>query len=128
GDDGLSGIISRSVMRSLISALQYRDPKTVQHCRRVGMIAAGIGRHLGWDGRELKELEVAALLHDIGKIGVPDNILLKPAKLSPDEAELMALHHNIGTDVLQACQVDRNVLEIVSRGHLHFGAEGSDLP
>lgn len=114
-DANLNGIISRRVLRSLISALQFRDPSTVQHGRRVAHLALGLAQQLGWEGRHLQVLEVSALLHDIGKIGVPDNILFKPAKLSPDELELMALHHNVGLDVLQACLVDHEVLQIVSQ-------------
>lgn len=124
-DDSLRGVISRGVMRSLMAALQFRDGRTVQHCRRVAMIATAVARHLGWDGRHLSVLEVAALVHDIGKIGVPDNILLKPGKLSPDESELMALHYNIGIDMLQACRVDPDVIDIVSQAHLHSGADGA---
>ncbi|MGH7128007.1 MAG: HD-GYP domain-containing protein, partial [Planctomycetaceae bacterium] len=118
--DPLAGIISRDLLKSLLSALHFRDVSTVCHSRRVAMLAVGMGRYLGWEGRQLKLLEVAALLHDVGKIGVPDNILFKPGKLSPDEAELMALHHNIGIDVLQACRVDQEVLEIVVQSHRHF--------
>lgn len=114
-DANLNGIISRRVLRSLVTALQFRDPATVQHGRRVAHLALGLAQHLGWEGRHLQVLEVAALLHDIGKIAVPDNILFKPAKLSPDEMELMALHCNVGFDVLQACCVDHEVLQIVSQ-------------
>src|SRR5262249_49495975 len=63
----------------------------------------------------LKLLEVASLLHDVGKIGVPDSILFKPGKLNPDEAELMSLHHHVAVDVLQACRVDHTVGQIVSQ-------------
>lgn len=126
GDEALHGVIARGVMRSLLAALQFRDPRTVQHCRRVAMLAVGVARHLGWDGRHLKVLEVAALMHDIGKIGVPDNILLKPGKLSPDETELMALHYNIGIDMLQACRADKDVLEIVTQSHVFYGGGGAE--
>ena len=63
---------------------------------------------------------MAALVHDIGKIGVPDHILFKPDKLSTEEAELMDLHRNIGIDVLQACRVNHEVIDIVSQAHNHF--------
>lgn len=119
--EGLDGIISRPVLRSLLSALHYRSVTTVRHSRRVALLAVALAEHLGWEGRNLKLLEAAALMHDIGKIGVPDNILFKPAKLSPDELELMALHYNIGLDVLQACRADREVLEIVAHSQTSFG-------
>lgn len=125
GGDALDGVISKNVLRSLLSALHVRDLSTVRHSRRAAMLCVGLAQYLGWEGRQLKVLEVAALLHDIGKIGVPDNILFKPGTLSPDEAELMALHHNIGIDVLQACRVDSEVLQIVGQS-LHFDNGISD--
>ncbi|RMG32970.1 MAG: diguanylate cyclase [Planctomycetota bacterium] len=122
GGDSLDGVISKGVLRSLLSALHFRDVATVRHARRTAILATSLADYLGWEGRPLKILEVAALLHDIGKIGVPDSILLKPGPLNPDEAELMALHYNIGIDVLQACRVDREVVEIVSQSNHRFHA------
>ncbi len=118
--ESLNSVVARGVLKRLISALHYRDVSTLRHSRRVGMLATGMAQQLGWDGRHLRVLEVAALLHDIGKIGVPDNILLKPGKLSPDEAELMAVHHNIGADVLQACRLDKEVIQIVIDSHTYY--------
>jgi diguanylate cyclase (GGDEF)-like protein/putative nucleotidyltransferase with HDIG domain/PAS domain S-box-containing protein len=119
-NDSLHGAISRNVLRSLLSALHHRDENTILHSRRVALLSVGIAKYLGWTEVQLKMLEVAALLHDIGKIGVPDHILFKPGKLSADEAELMALHHNIAIDVLQACRVHKEVLDIVLQSHLHY--------
>ncbi len=125
----LEGVISKTVLRSLLGALHQRDIATVRHSRRVALLAVGLADHLGWEGRHLRVLEVAALLHDIGKIGVPDNVLYKPGKLSPDEMELMALHYNIGIDMLQACRVDRQVLEIVDQSQRAYvpGGDSSRL-
>lgn len=120
----LDGVISKTVLRSLLGALHQRDSATVRHSRRVALLAVGLGNHLGWEGRHLRLLEVAALLHDIGKIGVPDNVLYKPGKLSPDELELMGLHYNIGIDVLQACRVDGQVLEIVDQSQRAYAPGG----
>ncbi len=121
----LDGVVSRDALRSLLSALHFRDVSTVRHSRRTAQLTVGMAQYLSWEGRELKVLEVAALLHDIGKIGIPDNILFKPGQLSREEAALMALHHNIGIDVLQACRVDPQVLEIVSQANKHYGAGSS---
>lgn len=118
--DGVGSVISRGVLRSLLSALHFRDAATIQHCRRVAQLSVGMAQYLGWDSPQQKVLEVASLLHDIGKIGVPDNILFKPGKLSTDEAELMALHHKIGIDVLQACHVDGEVLRTIVEAHSHY--------
>lgn len=126
--DPLAGIISRGVLRSLLSALRYRDAATVAHSRCVAVLAKGVAQSLGWQEPQLKQLEVAALLHDIGKIGVPDNILFKPGKLSADEAELMALQHNVGVDVLQACRVNREVLEIIAQAHSQYDGPAGAHP
>jgi len=120
----LDGVISKTVLRSLLEALHQRDFATVRHSRRVALLAVGLANHLGWEGRHLRVLEVAALLHDIGKIGVPDNVLYKPGKLSPDEQELMALHYEIGIDVLQAVRVDQQVLEIVDQSQRAYTSGG----
>jgi diguanylate cyclase (GGDEF)-like protein/PAS domain S-box-containing protein/putative nucleotidyltransferase with HDIG domain len=120
GNDPLAGIVSKGVLRGLMSALGFRDPATVAHARRVAMLATGISKHLAWEANHTKLLEVAALLHDIGKIGVPDTILFKPGKLSPDEAELMALHHNVAVDVLQAGRVNKEVVKIIMQAAQHY--------
>lgn len=108
-------IVKPGVLRSLLSALHYRDEATVYHSRRVAMAAVGIAGELGWDEEELRLLEIAAMLHDLGKIGVPDSILRKPAALSPDEAELVAQNHNVGLTILQACRVNNRVIELVAQ-------------
>ncbi|HXY33779.1 MAG TPA: diguanylate cyclase [Planctomycetaceae bacterium] len=123
--DPLSGIISKGVLRSLMCALHYRDVATMWHSRRVALLATGIAKHLGWETRQITMIEVASLLHDIGKIGVPDNILFKAGRLSPDETELMDLHHNIGVDVLQATRVSKEVVKfIVQASHDYHGYIG----
>jgi diguanylate cyclase (GGDEF)-like protein/PAS domain S-box-containing protein/putative nucleotidyltransferase with HDIG domain len=119
-EDGLSGVIPRDALKCLLSALHLRDPATVRHSRRAAILAVGMGERLGWEAQQLKMLEIAALLHDVGKIGVPDHILFKPGKLSADETELMALHHDVGVDVLQACGADQEVLTIITQSHQHY--------
>ena len=113
--DGTAGSISRDLLRSLLSALHYRDVSTLRHCRRTAQLVAGFAEHLRWDKPRVQRLEIAALLHDIGKIGIPDNVLYKPGRLQSDEAGLMALHRNIGLDMLQVCGADRELIEIVAR-------------
>jgi len=117
----LDGIISPTVLRNLLSGLYHRDVNTMRHSRRVALLAVGLAEYLGWEGHALKLLEVAGLLHEIGKIGVPDHILFKPGRLSPDELELIALHYNMGLDVLQACRVDRSLLELISQAQARYG-------
>jgi diguanylate cyclase (GGDEF)-like protein/putative nucleotidyltransferase with HDIG domain/PAS domain S-box-containing protein len=113
----LEGVIDGSILRSLLSALHFRDSASVRHARRTASLATALASFLGWDGRPLKVLEVASLLHDIGKIGVPDTILFKPGELSPDETELIVTHCNIALDVLQACRADPEVVDFVRHTH-----------
>ncbi|MCH9655673.1 MAG: diguanylate cyclase [Planctomycetes bacterium] len=118
--DYIDQVIARKHLRKLLTALQARDAATLCHSRRVAFLAKGMATNLGWEGIHLKQLEIAALLHDIGKIGVPDHILFKPGKLTSDEIELMSHYHNIGLDVLQACGTDNEVLTILSQTRYHF--------
>jgi len=114
-DTTFAGVISKGVLRCLLGTLHHRHMQTLHHSRRVALLAFGLANHLGWDGRQLRVLEVAGLLHDIGKIGVPDTVLEKPGRLSAEEIELITLHNNVGFDVLQACRVDRQVQEVISQ-------------
>ncbi len=119
----LAGAISPNVLRVLLSSLRFRDPATVNHTRRVAMLATGIAEYVGWEYEEQKKLEIAGLLHDIGKIGVPDSILFKPGSLGPEELSLLALHHSVGVDLLQACKIDDSVLNFIIQSHRDY-----DLP
>jgi diguanylate cyclase (GGDEF)-like protein/PAS domain S-box-containing protein/putative nucleotidyltransferase with HDIG domain len=121
-DVALEGVIKAETLRALLSALHLRDVGTMQHARRVAQLATGLAQFLGWEGRHLKLIEVAGLLHDIGKIGVPDTVLHKPGALGPDEAALMGLHHNICIDVLQAAGLDSEVIAIVGQAREKFGS------
>lgn len=116
----LDGIISAGVLRNLLAALQVRDAETMRHCRRVSIWSCAMGRKLGLDPRELKVLEVAGLVHELGKIGVPDHLLHKPSQLSPDELELFSLYYRIGLDLLQACRVDHRLVEVLSDSRIFF--------
>ncbi|MEZ6058081.1 MAG: diguanylate cyclase [Planctomycetaceae bacterium] len=117
GEEEPNLVVSPWLLRRLLSALHYRDSSTILHSRRVALLAVGIAQQLGWDNLALQKLEVAALLHDIGKVGVPDHILMKPGRLSPDEKELMVTHHHVGIDLLQACRVDREIVDLIWHSH-----------
>jgi len=88
------------VLKRLASAAEFRDDDTGQHTIRVGVLSAEIARVLGKNMEFVKDMREAAPLHDIGKIGIPDDILLKPGKLTPEEWEVMKTHTSIGAKIL----------------------------
>ncbi|MFI5456029.1 MAG: HD domain-containing phosphohydrolase [Isosphaerales bacterium] len=91
----------RDIIRCLARAAEFRDDDTGRHVLRVGQYARLIGAELGFDEVDLDILEQAAQLHDVGKIGIPDEILLKPARLAPEEFEQMSWHCNYGKRILE---------------------------
>jgi PAS domain S-box-containing protein/putative nucleotidyltransferase with HDIG domain len=93
---------ARAETLTLIAVVaEYRDEDTSQHTQRVGEMAAEIALHLGMDSERVKQLRDAARLHDVGKIAIPDRILLNPGKLSAQEAELMRTHAALGAVLLR---------------------------
>jgi len=91
----------RETLIRLAKAGEYRDEETGNHVLRMAKYSAMISEAAGMDARYVETIERAAPLHDIGKIGVPDNILLKPAKLAPSEWEIMSRHPVIGYEILR---------------------------
>jgi putative two-component system response regulator len=96
----------RQILFSLGKAAEYRDNETGRHVIRVGEMCAAVGRALGLAQQRVEMLREAAPLHDIGKIGVPDGILLKPGPLSPDEWEVMKRHCEYGCLILSQPQME----------------------
>lgn len=90
------------IVTRLAVAAEYRDDDTGSHTRRVGRNAAAIGYAMGFPERDLHVLYTAARLHDVGKIGIPDSVLLKTDRLNADEMELMRRHTVIGARILSS--------------------------
>jgi putative two-component system response regulator len=111
---------------ALTNALDARDHETEGHSRRVVEYSRAIGRNLGLDADRMRVLSHGALLHDIGKIGVPDNILLKPSKLTEEEWELMRRHPLIGEAMVRDVDVLREARRIIL--HHHERWDGSGYP
>ncbi len=84
----------------LAAAAEYRDNETGEHIQRIGRFAASIARRLGYGEDEVELINLASPMHDVGKIGIPDSILLKPGKLSREEMEVMKTHTSIGGKLL----------------------------
>ncbi len=89
------------LIQRLGRAAEYRDDETGEHTRRVGKMCGVLARALDLDEETVRHIEYATPMHDIGKIGVPDRILLKPGKLTPEEFEIMKRHTIIGADILK---------------------------
>jgi len=109
---------------SLASALDARDRYTAGHSRRVSEYACAIGRVMNLPPRDLEVIRIGALLHDIGKIGISDSILLKPGKLAPEELARLREHPVIGRRILEGVQGFQNYLDIVELHHENWDGSG----
>jgi response regulator RpfG family c-di-GMP phosphodiesterase len=104
---------TQALLEGLIAALDYRDAETQWHSRRVSLYARRLAQQLGSRGPELDVIEHGALLHDIGKIGVRDDVLLKPGPLTPQEWDEMRRHPELGWALLQRVEYLRPASVIV---------------
>jgi putative two-component system response regulator len=93
------------IILRLISATGYRDDETGAHVRRIGLYAAEMAKALGWPARHVERIRLAAPMHDVGKIGIPDSILRKPGSLTIEEFEVMKRHAEIGAQILDGSEV-----------------------
>lgn len=90
----------REIVERLALAGEYRDDTTGDHTKRVGRLSSRIAAYLGLPQEEIDVIRLAAPLHDLGKIGIPDKILLKPGRLTPDEYKQIKTHVSIGASIL----------------------------
>ncbi len=105
-------------------ALEYRDRETEGHCRRVTEMAVQLARAYGCSEEEITHIRRGALLHDIGKIAIPDHVLLKPGTLSGDERELIQRHPEYARDMLQAIPFLKPALSIPYCHHERWDGQG----
>lgn len=118
-----------SMIRTLAKVLDARDPYTAGHSERVAKYSLWIARKLGMDGAACDELYKAALLHDIGKIGIPDEILRKPSGLTKEEYETIKRHTIIGADILSNMEPKTALIDAIqtARSH-HERLDGTGYP
>jgi putative nucleotidyltransferase with HDIG domain len=119
----------------LSDAVELRDSYTADHANEVAELALAVGRRLGMTGAELERLRYGALLHDVGKIGVPGELLRKPGPLSQDERELMDEHSAIGARILGRIPFLAPVAPLVRSAHERYdgggypdGLAGAEIP
>ncbi len=116
----------RETVTRLAKAAEFRDPETGSHIQRMAYFSAMIGRELQLDSAVCEMLLAAAPMHDVGKLGTPDAILLKPGRLTPDEFEIMKRHAAIGHEILKdsASPVLHMAAEIALTHHEKFDGSG----
>jgi putative two-component system response regulator len=117
---------ARTVLQGLARVIERRDAYTAGHGERVGRAAAELGYALGLRDDDLRTLEVGAAFHDLGKIGVPDAILLKPGRLTPEEYEIIKKHPATGADLCKPMRTLASALPIIR--HHHERLDGSGYP
>lgn len=115
-------------LQLLAAAVEYRDDRTFQHTERVGLIATEIATRLGMRGEQTQRLREAAALHDIGKIAIPDGILLKPGRLSAREQRVMETHAALGARLLSRSSSPVLQMAAVIAATHHEWWDGSGYP
>ena len=111
----------------LSKAAEYKDEETGEHIKRISNYSAAIARRLGLKERFIKSILYASPMHDIGKIGIPDKILLKPGKLTPKEWEIMKRHTIIGAKILKGGEGYLKLARIIALTH-HERWDGTGYP
>ena len=122
-------------IEALALAIEAKDHTTHEHLQRVRIYAIEVAKKLGVDGPELEALHAASLLHDIGKLAVPEHIISKPGRLTPEEFEKMKIHTLVGAEILERVRFPYPVVPIVRAHHekwdgsgYPFGLKGAEIP
>jgi len=111
-------------MERMADEVDRRDPYTFQHSQRVSIYAHAIARKLGFTAAEIELVELAAKVHDVGKIRIPDAILLKPDQLTDEERRVMQTHPRLGFDILKQFSEYAKVLDLVLSHHERYDGRG----
>jgi len=121
--EGLERTFFQTV-ETLANALEAQDEYTASHARSLTDMVLDVGSELGIEGRDLKRLELSALFHDIGKIGIPSEIIRKPGPLDDEEWRIMKLHPELGARILAPIDRLADVVPIVRACHEHYDGSG----
>ncbi len=121
---GLVDEQAETVLLSLARSIEAKDPYTEGHGARISQYAVAMGEDLGLSWDQIRSLELAGLLHDIGKVAVPDAILLKSGPLSPAERKIVEQHPLIGEHICEPMMAFREVLPIIRHHHERFDGSG----
>lgn len=113
-----------ATVKSLVKALEARDPYSSGHSKQVKEIAVTISNELDYSKEDKDVLASAALVHDVGKVGVPDSILLKPGALTDGEYSIVKRHPEIGAEILKPSVRDERIIDIVLHHHERYDGRG----
>jgi putative two-component system response regulator len=117
---------AEAVLFALARSIEGKDPYTQGHCERLADYSARLGEHMGLPAEEIKALRRAGIVHDIGKVAVPDSILLKPTRLTRSEQMIVRLHPVVGERICASLKSFQLVLPIIR--HHHEKMDGSGYP
>lgn len=112
---------------ALATVVEVRDPYTAGHQRKVATLAVAIAEALGWSERRVEGVRIGALLHDIGKIAIPAELLTKPGKLTAEEFALIKTHATRGGELLRNIRFDWPILQMVTQHHERLDGSGYPL-
>lgn len=112
------------IIGALAQAIEVRDIYTSGHCHRVAYMACEVGKRLGLNSQELINLKWAGIVHDVGKIGIPEEILNKTGKLTPEEYEVMKTHPALGAKILSSMRNSHDILSGVRHHHERIDGKG----
>ena len=113
-----------NAITSLANALDAKDKYTHGHSRRVTETAVAIAREMGMPGETIDRIELAGLLHDIGKIGISEELLNKPSRLTAEEFQIVKAHPEIGERILEPLIEDREILVMIRHHHEYYDGSG----
>ena len=114
----------RQTLQAVANMVEMRDPYTAGHSSRVGVIAGAIARELGWPEEKAQTLQLIGLVHDIGKIAVPVEILSKPSKLTPLEVRIVQTHAGKGFEILKEVSFPLPIATIIQQHHERMDGSG----
>lgn len=117
-------MMSLQTVRALANAIDAKDSYTIGHSERVSEYAALLAAEMGWNETDVDNLRFKALLHDVGKIGVPDSILNKPTRLSDMEYDVIKTHSGIGADILSTVTVIPGADQVAKYHHERYDGKG----
>ncbi|MBI5282175.1 MAG: diguanylate cyclase [Candidatus Solibacter usitatus] len=113
-----------SMVEALALAVESKDSSALDHLHRMSTYAVGLGRAVGLRDEQLKALRAAAVLHDIGQVAVPDHIIMKPGRLTPEEYERLKVHPDVGADIIERAHFPYAVAPIVRAHHERWDGSG----